>query len=115
MRAATSAELLGGKFILGVGSGEAVELIRKLWTGEVYIFGFGPKAPDLAARIGDGYVNVAPEAEMVDRFKKQSGGTPACPVSSPRSCPPRSTSTGPPRSTPFRSCAEPRSAKVRHP
>ena len=123
--AATSAEMLGGKFILGVGSGEAlnehilgdawpsadvrlemleeaVELIRELWTGEVvttqgkhyqvdhariynvaetppeiYVSGFGPQATDLAARIGDGYMNVAPEAEMVGRFKTASGGKPA--------------------------------------
>ena len=123
--AATSGEMLGGKFILGVGSGEAlnesilgdvwpsaderlemleesVELMRKLWTGEivttegkhykvdhariynlpetppeVYISGFGPKATDLAAKIGDGYINVAPAAEMVQRFKEKSGGKPA--------------------------------------
>jgi len=123
--AATSGEMLGGKFILGVGSGEAlnesilgdawpsaderlemleesVELMRKLWTGEivttegkhykvdhariynlpetppeVYISGFGPKATDLAAKIGDGYINVAPDAEMVQRFKEKSGGKPA--------------------------------------
>jgi G6PDH family F420-dependent oxidoreductase len=123
--AATSGEMLNGKFILGVGSGEAlnehilgdvwpsaderlemleesVELMRKLWTGEivttegkhykvdhariynlpetppeVYISGFGPKATDLAAKIGDGYINVAPDAEMVQRFKEQSGGKPA--------------------------------------
>ncbi len=123
--AATSGEMLGGKFILGVGSGEAlnesilggawpsaderlemleesVELMRKLWTGEivttegkhykvehariynlpetppeVYVSGFGPKATDLAAKIGDGYINVAPDAEMVQRFKEKSGGKPA--------------------------------------
>ena len=123
--AATCGEMLGGKFILGVGSGEAlnesilggawpsaderlemleesVELMRKLWTGEivtsegkhykvehariynlpetppeVYISGFGPKATDLAAKIGDGYINVAPDAEMVQRFKERSGGKPA--------------------------------------
>ncbi|MCW2849367.1 MAG: class F420-dependent oxidoreductase [Marmoricola sp.] len=123
--AATSAELLGGKFVLGVGSGEAlnehilgtvwpsadvrlemleeaVELIRELWTGEVvtrqgkhyqvdhariynvpdtppeiYVSGFGAKAIDLAARIGDGYMNVAPEPDMVERFKQASGGKPA--------------------------------------
>jgi G6PDH family F420-dependent oxidoreductase len=123
--AATSAEMLGGKFILGVGSGEAlnehilgtvwpsadvrlemleeaVALIRELWTGkvvttegkhykvdhariynvpetppEIYVSGFGPQATDLAARIGDGYMNVAPQAEMVGRFKTASGGKPA--------------------------------------
>jgi G6PDH family F420-dependent oxidoreductase len=123
--AATSAELLGGRFILGVGSGEAlnehilgdvwpsadvrlemleeaVALIRELWKGEVvttegkhyrvdhariynvpatppeiYVSGFGPKATDLAARIGDGYMSTAPEAELVGRFKTATGGKPA--------------------------------------
>ena len=123
--AATSAEMLGGRFILGVGSGEAlnehvlgtvwpsadvrlemleeaVALMRELWTGkvvttegkhykvdhariynlpetpiEVYVSGFGPKATDLAARIGDGYINTAPDGELLRRFKEQSGGKPA--------------------------------------
>jgi G6PDH family F420-dependent oxidoreductase len=123
--AATSAEMLGGKFILGVGSGEAlnehilgtvwpsadvrlemleeaVALIRELWTGEIvttegkhykvdhariynvpdtppeiYVSGFGPKATDLAARIGDGFINTAPDDELLSRFKKASGGKPA--------------------------------------
>jgi G6PDH family F420-dependent oxidoreductase len=123
--AATSAEMLGGRFILGVGSGEAlnehilgdvwpsadvrlemleeaVALIRELWTGEVittegkhykvdhariynlpetppeiYLSGFGPKATDLAARIGDGYINTAPDDELLSRFKEASGGKPA--------------------------------------
>ena len=123
--AATCAEMLDGRFIFGVGSGEAlnehilgdvwpsaderlemleeaVALIRELWTGkvvttagkhykvdhariynlpetppEIYISGFGPKATDLAARIGDGYINTSPSAEMVRRFKEASGGKPA--------------------------------------
>jgi G6PDH family F420-dependent oxidoreductase len=123
--AATSGEMLDGKFILGVGSGEAlnehilgdvwpsadrrlemleeaVELIRLLWTGEVvswegkfyrvdhariynlpdtppeiYISGFGPKATDLAGRIGDGFINTAPDDELLTRFKDASGGKPA--------------------------------------
>lgn len=123
--AATSAVMLDGKFILGVGSGEAlnehvlgqgwpsanvrlemleeaVEVMRELWKGdfvtrqgkyytvdsariytlpktppEVYISGFGPKATELAARIGDGYINTSPEAELVTQFKESSGGKPA--------------------------------------
>ncbi len=123
--AATAGELLGGRFVLGVGTGEAlnehilgdpwppvdrrlemleeaVALIRELWTGEVvswegkhysvdhariydvpdmppeiYVSGFGPKAIDLAARIGDGYINTAPDLSMVRRFKDGSGGKPA--------------------------------------
>jgi G6PDH family F420-dependent oxidoreductase len=123
--AATSAQMLRGKFTLGVGSGEAlnehilgdvwpsadvrlemleeaVALIRELWTGEVvttegkhykvdhariynlpevpteiYVSGFGPKATELAARIGDGYINTAPDAELLTRFQEASGGKPA--------------------------------------
>jgi G6PDH family F420-dependent oxidoreductase len=123
--AATSAEMLGGKFTLGVGSGEAlnehilgdvwpsadvrlemleeaVGLIRELWTGEVvttegkhykvdhariynlpetppeiYVSGFGPKATELAGRIGDGYINTAPDDTLLKKFKEASGGKPA--------------------------------------
>lgn len=123
--AATSGQMLEGRFILGVGSGEAlnehilgdrwpgsdvrlemleeaVALMRELMTGEVvnwsgehyrvehariynlpeeppevYVSGFGPKATDLAARIGDGYINTAPDAAMVERFKKAAACRPA--------------------------------------
>lgn len=123
--AATSAVMLEGRFILGVGSGEAlnehvlgdawpsadlrlerleeaVELIRELWTGEVvtrrgghydvdtariytlpdspppiYVSGFGPKATELAARIGDGYITTTPDTELLEQFRTASGGKPA--------------------------------------
>lgn len=123
--AATSAVMLDGRFILGLGSGEAlnehilgdawptadrrlemleeaVEVIRALFTGEVvrhegkhytvdtariytlpaepppiYISGFGPKATDLAARIGDGYITTNPDEELLNRFRDASGGKPA--------------------------------------
>jgi G6PDH family F420-dependent oxidoreductase len=123
--AATCAVLTGGRFILGLGSGEAlnehilgdpwptadrrlemleeaVDLIRELWKGEVvswegkyydvdhariytlpeqppeiYLSGFGPKAIELAGRIGDGFINTAPDAEQVNQFKTASGGKPA--------------------------------------
>jgi G6PDH family F420-dependent oxidoreductase len=123
--AGTAAELTGGGFILGVGSGEAlnehilgdpwptvdrrlemleeaVELIRRLWAGEVvswegkhyrvdhariynvpdappeiYVSGFGPKALEVAVRIGDGFINTAPDVDAVKRFKDASGGKPA--------------------------------------
>jgi G6PDH family F420-dependent oxidoreductase len=123
--AGTSAELLQGRFTLGVGTGEAlnesilggpwppldvrlemleeaVALIRKLFTGEVvtehgryysvdhariynvpdtppeiYVSAFGPKAAGAAARIGDGYIGTAPDAELVTNFKDASGGRPA--------------------------------------
>lgn len=120
--AATSAVLLEGRFVLGIGSGEAlnehvlgdrwpgaderlemleeaVDVMRQLWTGDfvnhrgrhytveqariytlpetpppVYVSAFGPKAIDLAARIGDGYINTSPEAEMVRQFREGGGG-----------------------------------------
>ncbi|MCU1365590.1 MAG: class F420-dependent oxidoreductase [Ilumatobacteraceae bacterium] len=77
---------------------EAVELIRLLWTGDeithhgkhytvenariytrpdsppkVLVSGFGPKATDLAARIGDGYVNTSPAAELLRRYRDCGG------------------------------------------
>ena len=120
--AATAAVQLGGRFRLGVGTGEAlnehvlgdawpsfdvrmerleeaVALMRRLWEGDfvtqagphfqvenariytrpeeeipVYVSGFGPKATDVAARIGDGYLSTSPDADLVRRFKAASGG-----------------------------------------
>jgi len=120
--AATSAVMLDGRFVLGVGSGEAlnehilgdawptadvrlamleeaVEVIRRLFTGEtvtyggeyytvdtariytlpdqpppIYVSGFGPKAIGVAARIGDGFMNVQPDAEPLRRYR-DAGGT----------------------------------------
>jgi G6PDH family F420-dependent oxidoreductase len=122
--AATSQLLLGGRFALGVGSGEAlnehitgsrwpptdirlemleeaVEVIRQLWHGEtvnhhgrhysvenariyslppqpppILISGFGPKALSLAARVGDGFVNTAPDADTLRSFTAQGGHGP---------------------------------------
>jgi G6PDH family F420-dependent oxidoreductase len=78
---------------------EAIDVIRGLWAGgqyshrgrhytvenariytlpdeppEILVSGFGPKAIDLAARIGDGYCAVMPDAEMVERFRAGGGG-----------------------------------------
>jgi G6PDH family F420-dependent oxidoreductase len=122
--AATAAVQLQGKFVLGVGTGEAlnehvlgdawpsedirlemleeaVELMRRLWSGEVvtvrgehydldtariytlpdepvpvYVSAFGPKALDVAARIGDGFINTTDDADTVRAFKEKSGGKP---------------------------------------
>jgi G6PDH family F420-dependent oxidoreductase len=119
--AATSALLTGGRFTLGVGTGEAlnehitgttwpsaeerlemldeaVEVMRELFTGQlithhgphyrvdtarlysvpsepppIYVSGFGEKAIKLAARIGDGYMSVQPDADFV-RLYRGSGG-----------------------------------------
>jgi G6PDH family F420-dependent oxidoreductase len=124
--AATSAVLTGGRFRLGVGTGEAlnehifgdawpeedvrlemleeaVEIMRGLWEGgnyshrgkhytvenariytlpekpvEVHISGFGPKAIALAGRIGDGYVSVMPDGDMVRQFREGGGGDKVC-------------------------------------
>jgi G6PDH family F420-dependent oxidoreductase len=115
--AATSAVLLQGRFLLGLGSGEAlnehilgdrwpdaderlemleeaVQVIRRLWKGgfqdhrgrhyrveharvydlpdappPIVVSGFGPKAIELAARIGDGFCTVEPDADAVERFR----------------------------------------------
>jgi G6PDH family F420-dependent oxidoreductase len=73
---------------------EAVEVIRQLWTGDdvthhgthytvenariwslpatpprISISGFGPKATDLAARIGDAYTTTTPDQELLARFR----------------------------------------------
>ncbi|QHC32229.1 LLM class F420-dependent oxidoreductase [Streptomyces sp. HF10] len=83
---------------------EAVQVMRRLFTGEevdhhgthytvenarlytvpdepvpIDISGFGPKATALAARVGDGYITMMPEEEMVTSFRKGGGG--AKPVS----------------------------------
>jgi G6PDH family F420-dependent oxidoreductase len=73
---------------------EAVEVMRKLWQGGVQahrgrhyrvahariydlpaspppivVSGFGPKAIELAARIGDGFCTVGPDADAVSQFR----------------------------------------------
>ena len=78
---------------------EAIEVIRGLWEGgqyshrgthytvqnariytlpetppDIIVSGFGPHAVDLAARIGDGFCAVMPDAELVDRFRSGGGG-----------------------------------------
>jgi G6PDH family F420-dependent oxidoreductase len=120
--AATAATLLPAGFNLGVGSGEAlnehifgdawpevdvrlemleeaIEVIRKLWTGElvshrgkhytvsnariyslpeqlpdILVSGFGEKSIELAGRVGDGFMSVQPNADAVSAFRRASGG-----------------------------------------
>ena len=83
---------------------EAVEVMRALWTGEVVrahhgrhytveharlftlpaepppvvVSGFGPHSARLAGRIGDGYMHVAPEAELVAEFRAAGGAGKPC-------------------------------------
>ncbi len=77
---------------------EAVEVLRLLWQGgfrsyhgrhyqvenariydlpneapPIVISGFGPKAIELAARIGDGFCTVGPDADAVRRFRSHGG------------------------------------------
>lgn len=81
---------------------EAVAVLRRLWEGSVvthegrhyrvenariysrpdqpppiYVSGLGPKAVDVAARIGDGYISTAPDGDMVDRYRSGGGKGPA--------------------------------------
>ena len=119
--AATSAAMLPGRFFLGVGSGEylnehvlgdrwppapmrlemleeAVEVIRKLFTGDqvthrgphytvesarlytlpdelppVYVAASGPAAAEVAGRIGDGLVSIGPMKDLVAKFDEAGG------------------------------------------
>jgi G6PDH family F420-dependent oxidoreductase len=79
---------------------EAVRIIRELLTGEqtshrgrhyvvenarVYtvpeetvpidVSAFGPQAAETAARIGDGLITMAPDAGLVERFRRAGGGS----------------------------------------
>jgi coenzyme F420-dependent glucose-6-phosphate dehydrogenase len=119
--AATTAALLPDRFILGLGSGEnlnehivgmgwphpeerldmleeAIELIRRLWTGElvtewtdhftvdrarlytlpetsppIAVAASTTAAAKLAGRRGDALISTAPEAEIVDAFREAGG------------------------------------------
>lgn len=130
--AATQSLLSGGRFWLGVGSGEAlnehilgdrwpptderlamleeaVAVMRRLWTGDqvthvgehyrvenariysapdgpvpVYVSAFGPKAAEVAARIGDGLVTTSPDAEVVGVFRAAGGTGPV--VAAAKAC-----------------------------
>jgi G6PDH family F420-dependent oxidoreductase len=118
---ATLASIAPGRFSFGVGSGErlnehilgglwpptavrlqrleeAIEVIRRLWSGEtvthrgehytvdaarifslpeepppILVSGFGPLATELAARIADGWINVTPDAALLNRYRAAGG------------------------------------------
>ena len=122
--AATTSLLLEGRFFLGVGTGEAlnehvlghrwptpavrlsmleeaVEVIRRLWTGEtidhrgdfyevqnarlfdppehappIVVSAFGQTAVELAGRIGDGYWGHAPDADTIAAYEQAGGSGP---------------------------------------
>jgi coenzyme F420-dependent glucose-6-phosphate dehydrogenase len=119
--AATAATMLEGRFFFGVGSGEnlnehilgegwpetdvrqerleeAIEVIRKLWDGDltshrgrhftvenarvytlpgrlppIIVAGAGPQATELAGRIGDGFFGLVPDREVIDQFEAAGG------------------------------------------
>jgi coenzyme F420-dependent glucose-6-phosphate dehydrogenase len=122
--AATAASMLPDRFFLGVGTGEnlnehilgdrwpssaerrdmlgeAIEVMRELWTGElcsydghfyvvdnariytlptsaieVMVAAGGPEAAELAAEAGDGLISTAPEKELVEQYAKAGGQGP---------------------------------------
>ena len=122
--AATAADMMPGRFFLGVGTGEnlnehvlgdrwpssserlemleeAIEVMRLLWRGEtcsfdgkhyrvedariytlpsepvqVMVAAAAPEAAELAARLGDGLVSTAPDAELVDTYVGAGGEGP---------------------------------------
>jgi len=119
--AATAADLMPGRFFLGLGSGEnlnehitgerwpaggerramleeAVEVIRRLWTGDnvsfeggyfsvvdarvytlpetlppIYIAAGGKRSAGLAASIGDGLIATSPDREVIEAFEAAGG------------------------------------------
>jgi len=123
--AATVATMLDGRFFLGVGTGEnlnehitgehwpehevrlemleeAVEVIRKLWTGEnvshhgehytvenaklftlpdeppeIVVSGLGPKTAKAAGQFGDGFIATSANAELVDHYEEAGGDGPS--------------------------------------
>jgi G6PDH family F420-dependent oxidoreductase len=77
---------------------EAVDVMRRLWEGgfvshrgrhytvenaqvytrpeqppQVYVSAFGPKALEVAARIGDGFITTSPDAAMVAQWREKAG------------------------------------------
>ncbi|MFK4121291.1 LLM class F420-dependent oxidoreductase [Streptomyces longwoodensis] len=79
---------------------EAIQVMRRLFTDEevthygkhytvenarlytvpeepvpIDVSGFGPKATSLAARVGDGYITMMPDASMVEQYRKGGGGS----------------------------------------
>lgn len=124
--AATTAALLPGRFSLGVGSGErlnehvvggdwppiperqdrlveAVEVIRKLWTGKevshrgeffrvdsariytlpdepppILVASGGERATRIAGNIGDGLVGLAPDPHIIESFRESGGEGKPC-------------------------------------
>ena len=90
--AATSQILLDRRLVFGVGSGEAlnehilgdrwppVETRLKMLEDSVpesspplAVSAFGPLAAEVAARIGDGFITVAPDSELLGEYRRHGG------------------------------------------
>jgi G6PDH family F420-dependent oxidoreductase len=81
---------------------EAIGVIRSLWTGDtvthrgehytveqariyttpddtipVFVSAFGPKALEVAARVGDGWMTTGPDADMLEQYRTSGGTGPA--------------------------------------
>ncbi|WP_420310396.1 LLM class F420-dependent oxidoreductase [Streptomyces sp. YS-B37] len=79
---------------------EAVQVMRELFTGEqishrgkhytvenarlytvpdepvpIDVSAFGPHAAEVAGRIGDGFITMAPDTSAIERFRRSGGGT----------------------------------------
>jgi G6PDH family F420-dependent oxidoreductase len=70
-------ELLTGKEVNHYGHHYTVENARLYTVPDqpvpIDISGFGPQATALAGRIGDGYITMTPDADMVTQFRKSGG------------------------------------------
>jgi len=80
---------------------EAIEVIRQLWTGEmvdhrgdyyqvdnariyslpeelppIYVAASGPKAAEMAGKLGDGFIGTGPDKELINIFKSQGNAGP---------------------------------------
>jgi G6PDH family F420-dependent oxidoreductase len=74
-------ELWGGDFTYHRGPHYTVENARLYSLPErpppILVSGFGPKAIGVAAKIGDGYVTTAPDADALAEYRRQGGKGPA--------------------------------------
>jgi G6PDH family F420-dependent oxidoreductase len=70
-------ELWGGAFVSHYGRHYTVEQAR-IYTlpsapPPIYVSGFGPKAAELAGRIGDGYITTSPDKDLTAQFRDSGG------------------------------------------
>ncbi|MFD4878631.1 LLM class F420-dependent oxidoreductase [Streptomyces sp. NPDC058420] len=72
-------ELFTGKQISHRGKHYTVENARLYTVPEepvpIDVSAFGPHAAEVAGRIGDGFITMAPDASAIERFRRSGGGT----------------------------------------